>query len=224
MCASHGSYGSVSDPSLVPDGDLSRARARELADAAGELGVSKVVLLDHADGYLRWNAPAFDAHIAAALQRYRPDAVITFDADGLYWHGDHIGVHERTTRAVDALDGESPPLYYVTLPQGAMRGIVAAAQARAGPLADATFWGIVPEAFGAAAQAPTFGIDVGDWVDRKLAAIRCHRTQVEPRSPFAWIDGAEARRWLGLELFRRSQLATSGPDVLERLVERVASP
>ena len=31
VCASHGEAGSISDPSLVPDGDLGRVRAQELA-------------------------------------------------------------------------------------------------------------------------------------------------------------------------------------------------
>jgi LmbE family N-acetylglucosaminyl deacetylase len=223
MCASHGTLGSVSDTLLLVDGDLSATRAQELSAAACALGLSEVELLDHADGYLRWNAPAFDDDLIAALRRYRPDAVITFDTDGLYWHGDHIGVHERTTGAVAALGGAAPPLYYVTMPHGAMRGLVESARARVGPLADNTFWGIVPDAFGSASEPPTFTVDVRDWVDQKLTAIRCHRTQVGPRSPFAMIDGADARRWLGLELFRRSQLEASGPDLLESLAERAAN-
>ncbi len=34
------------------------------------------------------------------IRAYRPDAVITFAEDGLYWHLDHIGVYERTYTAV----------------------------------------------------------------------------------------------------------------------------
>ena len=35
-----------------------------------------------------------------------PDVVITFDEDGLYWHPDHIAIHERTTAAVSACRDE----------------------------------------------------------------------------------------------------------------------
>ena len=217
VCASHGTLGSISDPKLVKGGDLTAVRARELGDAAQILGIQEVILLEHEDGYLRWNAPEFDADLAAVLARLDPDAVITFDADGLYWHGDHIGLHERTTRAVEAMGSKAPPLYYVTLPQGAMRGVVEAAGARGGELADDTFWGIDPDAFGADTVPPTFTVDVGIWADRKLAAIQAHRTQVGARSPFVWIDAAEAERWLGVECFRRAPVATSRPDVLERL-------
>jgi len=60
--------------------------------------------------------------------------------------------------------------------------------------------------------------DVRPWVDRKLAALRCHRTQMGPNNPIAWIDEAEARRWLGTEYFRRSPLPSSnGECILEEL-------
>jgi len=42
VCASHGEAGSISDPSLVPDGDLGRVRVRELSDAAAVLGAAEV--------------------------------------------------------------------------------------------------------------------------------------------------------------------------------------
>jgi LmbE family N-acetylglucosaminyl deacetylase len=63
-------------------------------------------------------------------------------------------------------------------------------------------------------------IDVRDWVPRKLAALRCHRTQIGPRNPIAWIDEDEARQWLGHEHFRRSPLDATGDLILEHLGER----
>ena len=50
--------------------------------------------------------PELHAEIVAAIRRYRPDAVITFAEDGLYWHLDHIGVHERTYTAVQSFGAE----------------------------------------------------------------------------------------------------------------------
>ena len=54
-------------PSLVPDGDLGRVRARELAEAAAVLGLAEVTILDHPDGDLRW------ADVPAAARGNRPD-------------------------------------------------------------------------------------------------------------------------------------------------------
>ena len=224
LCGSRGESGSISDPALVPEGDLGRVRERELRDAAAVLGVSDVILEDHPDGDLRWiHVPEFHAQIVDAIERFRPDAVITFAEDGLYWHLDHIGVHERTYTAVKSLGEAAPPLYYVTVPKGIMREVVDAAHAKGGAPPDSSFWGIEPDAFGDSAVPPTFSIDVRPWVSRKLAALRCHQTQMGRNNPIAWIDEDEARRWLGVEYFRRSPLDSTGNGVLEQFGEPVAT-
>ena len=147
--------------------------------------------------------------------------MITFGEDGLYWHLDHIGVHERTYTAVRSLGADAPPLYYVTMPQGVMREVVEAAHAKGGAPPDSSFWGIAPDAFGDARQArrPS-SIDVRDWVPRKLAALRCHRTQMGPNNPFA-LD----RRRRGAALARRRAVppradSTAAGDSMHRAARR----
>ena len=223
LCASHGEAGSVCDPALVPEGDsLGGVRARELREAAAVLGVAEVIVLDHPDGDLRWDrVPELHAEIVRTIERCRPDAVITFAEDGLYWHLDHIGIHERTYTAVLSFGAAAPPLYYVTMREGVMREVVDAAHAKERAPADSSFWGIAADAFGHSARPPGFVIDVRDWVPRKLAALRCHRTQMGPNNPIAWIDDDEARQWLGLEQFRRSPLDATGEPFLEHLGEPV---
>ena len=224
LCGSRGESGSISDPSLVPEGDLGRVRERELRDAAAVLGVSDIILEDHPDGDLRWiHVAEFHAQIVDAIERFRPDAVITFAEDGLYWHLDHIGVHERTYTAIKSFGQAAPPLYYVTVPKGIMREVVDAAHAKGGAPPDSSFWGIEPDAFGDSAVPPTFSIDVRPWIGRKLAALRCHRTQMGANNPIAWIGEDEARRWLGVEYFRRSPLDSTGNGVLEQFGEPVAT-
>jgi len=207
MCASRGENGSISDPSLVPDGDLARVRTRELEEAAAILGITDLLILDHPDGDLRWaHVPELHAEIVAAVEHYRPDAVITFAEDGLYWHLDHIGVHERTFTALRSLGAAMPPLYYVTMSADSMQDVVEAAHAKGGAPPDSSFWGITPDAFGAGAKPPTFSVNVRRWVGRKLAALRCHRTQMGRDNPIAWIGEDEACGLLGLEYFRREGL------------------
>ncbi len=221
ICASRGERGSLSDRALVADGDLAGARARELREAAGILGVSEVLLLQHPDGDLRWaNVPEFHAEIVSAIERLRPDGVITFAEDGLYWHLDHIGVHERTYTAVKSLGDAAPPLYYVTIQQGVMREIMNAAIAN-GLKPHTNPFDIEPDAFGDHAKPPTFTIDVHEWVPRKLAALRCHRTQIGPDHPLQHITDEQARRLLGVEQFRRSPLEAGWSSVVEQLGERV---
>ncbi|MSR35095.1 MAG: PIG-L family deacetylase [Gemmatimonadetes bacterium] len=222
VCASRGEMGSISDQDLLADRDLASVRCDELQASARVLGAQEVEQLGHDDGSLRW-ADALDDELRELLARYKPDAVITFDADGLYWHPDHIGMHERVTAAVTALDDETPALYYVSMPEGAMRALVDAAHLRGGAHDGGGLWGINPDAFGVHAPAPTLRIDVAPWVDRKLAAIRCHRTQLGPGSPFAWLDPDAASRWLGVELYRRApSRRASTCNLLESLGERMS--
>ena len=186
LCASRGRKGYASDPALVADGDLGSVRADELRQAARVLGVAEVVIFDHPDGDLRWaDEPVLLEEIVSAIRKYRPDAVITFGEDGLYWHLDHIGIHERTEDAVRSFGDAAPPLYYVTIPKGVMRAVVDNATARGWSPPASGFWSLVPDAFGLLARQPSFIVDVRDWVPRKLAALLCHRTQMGADNPFA---------------------------------------
>ena len=222
LCASRGERGVISDPALVPDGDLGRARSRELEAAARVLGITEVLVFNHPDGNLRWaDIPELLDEITTAIDRHRPDAVITFDGDGLYWHFDHIGVHERTSTAVSSLGARAPALYYVTMPRGAMRHVIDSAVAKGWAPTASGIWSIVPDAFGIEAERPTFGLDIRAWVARKLAALDCHRTQMGSPNPFSLIDDADARQWLGYEYFRRAPNNDAGGPVLERFADPV---
>jgi LmbE family N-acetylglucosaminyl deacetylase len=219
LCASHGERGSLADPALILDGTLGRVRANELQDAAKVLGISHVILLDHPDGEIRWtNVDELHEQIVQAIRTFAPDVVITFDEDGLYWHLDHIGIHERTSTAVKSLGAAAPPLYYVTVPRGAMREVTNTAVASGRVPPGSTLWGIPPEAFGIATEPHTLTVDVTEWVPRKIAALHCHRTQMGITNPFAQLDLTEARRWLAIEQFRREP-ATSGRSLLDAIGE-----
>ncbi len=223
LCATRGENGSVCDPALVPDHDLGRVRSQEVRAAAEVLGLADVLIFDHPDGELRWaDVAQLHAEIVATIRRLRPDGVITFAEDGLYWHQDHIGIHERTSTAVGSFGSEAPPLYYVTMPNGIMRELAAAAVAKGASPPDSSFWGIAPDVFGYSTHPPGFIVDVHEWVPRKLAALRCHRTQMGTRNPFTSIAADDARRWLGVEEFRRAPIESRWASALELLGEPVA--
>jgi N-acetylglucosamine malate deacetylase 2 len=216
LCASRGERGSESGPEL--DDRLGRNRARELTAAAAILGVSDVVQLDHPDGDLRWaHVAELQAHIVLAIRHYRAAAVITFGDDGLYWHQDHIGVYERTITAVRCLGAAAPSIYHVTMPPDAVRGVEELAALRGWSRPAHGLWSLMPDAFSHTAKPPTLVVAVGDWVPRKLAAIRCHQSQEGEGHPFDKISAEEARRWLGVEHFHRSAAGSGELTIVDEL-------
>ena len=221
LCATRGEKGLVTDAALVAHEDLAAVRTRELQEAARVLGIAEVVLLRHPDGDLRWaGVPELHGEIVSAITRYQPDGVITFAEDGLYWHLDHIGVHERTFTAVKSFGAAAPPLYYVTMRHGLMKDIVQTAIDNGVKLERAPF-NIDPDAFGDHAKPPTLLVDVNDWVQRKIEALKCHRTQIGPFNPFRHLTDEQARRLLAIEQFRRAPLDGARDSILEQLGEPV---
>jgi LmbE family N-acetylglucosaminyl deacetylase len=214
MCATHGE-----NRGGCRDADLFEARAHELRRAADALGVSEVVLLEYPDGFLPWvDRAEFEARIANEIRRLNPDVVITFGDDGLYWHPDHIAVHERTTAAVASCGDSAPALYYVTMPPGQMRKLVNEwlAETERGS-SGAPILGVIDvDAFGIEANPPTLVIDVSTAANRKLAAIKCHQTQVAHGALDRLRDDAAARL-LGIEHFHRSTIASTRDAFIERL-------
>lgn len=216
MCASHGERGSDIGP--VRNDALGRERAIEMREAVAALGIAELRLLSHPDGDLRWAAVThFNADIVLFLRHHPQTLVITFGEDGLYWHADHIGVYERVLTAVTSLGAEAPPLYYVTMPTGVMPEVVKAATARGWLPPRKGFWSLVPESFGLHAQPHTIAIDVQSFVAQKLAAVLAHRSQMGSDHPLSNLAGADARRWLGTEFFRRAEIPGRPGTVLEQL-------
>jgi LmbE family N-acetylglucosaminyl deacetylase len=198
LCATHGeNHGGVRDEVWFEE------RARELHQAAAVLGVTDVILLDYRDGFLPWAGDLAD-RIEEEIRRLRPDAVITFGKDGLYWHPDHIAICDATTAAVDSLGDEGPALYYVTMPPGQMRRIVDELWSTEGTVAKASpLFGVAnPDAFGVGAAPPSLIIDVSACAQRKLAALRCHRSQIDGGA-IARIADRDAARFLGVEHLHR---------------------
>ena len=198
LCATHGENNHG-----VRDEIWFEERARELHEAAAVLGIGEVILFDFRDGFLPWAGDLSD-RIEEEIRRIRPDVVVTFGKDGLYWHPDHIAICDATTAAVDSLGHEGPALYYVTMPPGQMRRIVDEVWSAEEDVAKASpLFGLAsPDAFGVGATPPSLVIDVSACAHRKLAALRCHRSQINGGA-LARIPDSEAARLLGVEHLHR---------------------
>ncbi len=215
LCATRGEAGRRA-PGCLEDVCLGAVRRAELHEAAARLGLDDVILLDHPDGSLTGVDPALFRHeIVLAIRHLKPDLVITFGADGLYWHPDHIVVHERVTEAVAHAGSSAPALYYVVFPAGLMRTVVETAQANPGAPDDISLWTIDADAFGAYAAEPTLVVDAAPHVGSKLDALRCHRSQIDAQSPFTWLTSEQARRLIGREYFVRADVGSTATTFLD---------
>ncbi len=238
LCLTHGEHGPGHDGKPGPGHDgkpgpghdgkpgpghdaqrLRDTRAGELAEAGRVLGIRDLVLLDYEDGMLPWiDGAQLEADVLDAIRRFEPHIVVTFDLDGLYWHPDHIAVHERTTAAVAGLGTAGPALCYVSMPAGRMRAVVDAAsnEPECSDAPPTQILGVAdPDAFGSMAPAPTLVLEAGEFAGRKLAALRCHRTQFDG-SALEHVSERDAVRLLGTEHYRRAEVGSRGDVFIER--------
>ena len=221
LCLTRGEHGPPADLAQAPD--LALTRVRELEDAARVLGVTDLIVGELPDGMLPWlGEGVLETTVSDALARVRPDVVVTFDEDGLYWHPDHIAVHGAVAAAVGARGADGPARFYVTMPPGQMRAIVDILAERHGGNVPAALYGIEsPDAFGACAPAPTLVVDVRGCAAMKLAALRCHRSQVHG-SGLDGLTDDDARALLAIEHYRRADVGSSGPAFIERIASAAA--
>jgi LmbE family N-acetylglucosaminyl deacetylase len=214
LCLTRGEAG----PGGVDPERLAEVRTAELGRAARALGVTDVTILDHHDGMLPFIAPGVLEHeIARTIRRVGCDVAITFDLDGLYWHPDHVAVHERVTAAVAALGEAAPALWYASMPEGVMTALAAAAPGATPPFGVAD-----PDAFGALAPAPTVVLHDERAAERKIAAILCHRSQTDGTA-LALADPRLAASLLATEHYRRADVGARGETLVERLSAAAAS-
>ena len=157
-----------------------------------------------------------------AIERYQPDGVITFAEDGLYWHLDHIGVHERTYTAVKSLGAGAPPLYYVTMPHGSDAG-----DRRRGGRERVEARGESLRHRARRVRRPRQAADVRRRRPR-LGAAQARRAPLPPHADRAGQSAPASDRGtgaalLGVEQFRRSPLDAGWTSVIEQLGERVTT-
>jgi LmbE family N-acetylglucosaminyl deacetylase len=79
-------------------------------------------------------------------------------------------------------------------------------------------WGLEPEAFGSDERTATVSIDVRPVLDRRLAALRAHRTQLDPGHLLAALPAELAERHLSVEAWRLASAGDGGADALATLL------
>ena len=115
LCFTHGEASTL----VGGDGDLHAIRAQELENAAMELGVAWVRMLDHPDGQLA--AVPLDTlrgEVTAAIDQVDADILLAFGSGGVTGHPDHV---RATEAAVTAARSRGLPMIVWTLPEDVAR-------------------------------------------------------------------------------------------------------
>lgn len=92
-------------------------RTQELLSASRILGINKTIILTFPDGKIcNEDIPKLESIIKSYIQDFCPDAVLTFDLNGISGHLDHIAVASATTQAF-VKSGIAKKLYYYVTPK-----------------------------------------------------------------------------------------------------------
>ena len=147
----------TSDRTLKPE-DLMRIREQEQRAAADLLGVRKVIFLRYQDQTLE-ETPAFRKHIVEMLRTYRPYRVVSMDPYRRYiWHRDHRILGQVVMDAVFPFARD-----HMAYPDLLDKGL------EPHKVRELLFFGT---------EDINYHSDITSTFDRKLAALRCHISQV----------------------------------------------
>jgi LmbE family N-acetylglucosaminyl deacetylase len=166
--------------------DVVRHRLAELRESAGLLGIDHVELLGYRDsGMTGWeandhpeafsNIPVADAaaRLAALMEQYRPDVVVTYDQNGGAGHPDHIQAH-RIAVAASRSTGIPRKLYEIAIPRAALKDLFQQMQDAGIDLGFEP-----PEEIGTPDEEVTTIVDVSPHVENKCKALEAHTSQGE---------------------------------------------
>ncbi|HEY9523945.1 MAG TPA: PIG-L family deacetylase [Thermopolyspora sp.] len=196
-------------------------RLSELRESVSALGIAHLELLGYRDsGMAGWSAnehpDAFGnvpvdraaARLAALMERYRPDVVVTYDENGGYGHPDHIQAHRVALAAAEAT-AIPRKFYFTAIPRARLTAMFQRMRSIA---PDAGDWEVPPD-FGTPDELITTVVDVSGYTERKRKAIQAHASQGD--TVFLLRLPVEAQHEvMSQEAFTRhySQVATSDPE------------
>jgi LmbE family N-acetylglucosaminyl deacetylase len=170
VCCTSGDQGGE-DPDADPL-ELATERETEQRAAAEVIGYEGVTFLHHPDGALA-NELALRELLVREIRTFRPDAVLATDPETLFHRGGGVNHTDHRAAGMAAVDAVYPAARNpMAFPKLARDGLAAHAVRRL-----YLFWSERPDAW----------VDVSATIDRKLAALAEHRSQIRD------FDGLAAR-------------------------------
>ncbi len=206
--------------------EVVKLREVELRRSCDILGVDHLELLGYRDsGMMGWPANeepgafwGMDVLEAARplvelIERYRPQVVVTYDANGFYGHPDHIMAH-RIAMSAAASTGVPAKVYHTAIPRSGLADFASALRAAGieppeasdreeGRFAAAADDADEGPAFGTADELITATVDVRAFTEEKRAALAAHGSQADNIFFLRMPDDLYAR-FFGNEYFVRA--------------------
>ncbi|MEI6700896.1 MAG: PIG-L family deacetylase [Actinomycetota bacterium] len=186
-----------------------RQRLADLRKSAEILGVERLVPLQYFDSGMRgWPVNAWPqafvnqdlkvvaAQLAAEVDRFKPDLVVTYDRFGVYGHPDHVKAHEATVAALE-MTSHHPQLLLATVSKKAAASMMASLHGSEGELPQ---WLLDMGEFGTPDEDIVEVLKVGEHLAKKRAAIAAHGSQLDNHF-FLDMDDASFERMLGTERY-----------------------
>jgi LmbE family N-acetylglucosaminyl deacetylase len=161
VCCTSGDQGGE-DPDADPL-ELAAVREREQRAAAAVVGYEGVTFLHQPDGALA-NDLALREQLVREIRTFRPDAVLATDPESVFHRGGGVNHTDHRAAGFAAVDASYPAARNPMAFPGLARAGLAAHRVRRLYL----FWSERPDAW----------VDIGASVDRKLAALAEHRSQI----------------------------------------------
>jgi LmbE family N-acetylglucosaminyl deacetylase len=207
VTATLGERGRAGHPPVCEPGELGACRERELREAAAIIGFDELHLLGFRDRELSDVDPdAVRQPLVGLIRRLRPSVVITFDPNGFNQHPDHVAISRFTADAIAAaadarwFAGTGAPF---SVPRVLWTPLLAP-------------WEAVEEPSLEEHPAVDFSIDVSAWRERRLAALRAHRTQHLSVDKY-FFTRPDLDRVVATEIWRQGQ----GPPLARRPSEDI---
>lgn len=206
---------------------LGEHRISELTDAMKELGVTDFRFLAEGKKLYRdsgmmgtepnnrpdvfWQADIDEAtqYLVSVIDEVKPHVLITYDEIGGYGHPDHIQAHRIAMLAAEKSSWQIQKIYWNTMP----KSVIAESMAKMKELGSDFFGAesVDDLPFAKDDEFVTTLIDGNSQVEKKMAAMKAHVTQISTDGPFFALSNNLGLQVWGDEYYTLVRGEKSGP-------------
>lgn len=231
LCATRGEAATIFCDDCATRDNLAEVRTRELECACAHIGIRELRWLDWPDGGIQKLArqPAI-AELVRQIREIRPDVILTHPEHGLYPHPDHLALWEMVREAFSAAAdaGQYPDagpawasarLFTRALPQSIFEVAPGLKEFRVELNGELLPFYATPD------HEIDIIMRVEPWVERRMAAWACHRSQHNPHGFSATMPDGVRREMAANEHFLLAAARIPLPDgVADDLLAGLPAP